>query len=651
MSTVWTDERGVTVQIGAVLLLGVLVLLLTGYQASVVPTQNQNVEFTHNERVQSDLLELRNGIVRAATSGTTQPESVDLGTTFPSRAVAVNPAPASGRLGPSSVNGNATITGAEPLDPNARRYWLNDSHDMSYRTEGFKYEPSYREYGNAPATLYENTVLYNAFPDGQNRTLSGQSIVDGRTISLVSLQGVPTRSSSGTIGFDVRAISPSSTQVRTITVTNETSSDPVNITLPTRLSQQNWTTLLEDELAADGYVDSVVVTDGNVTINMKQVVDGSPVTYNLRTAAVTAARTAERPEPAYITVVDGANRSVPENTTNTLVAEVRDRYNNPVSGANVDVDPPSSIDIPEMLRTNAGGLAAFTYTPTSTVESEIVSLELHSNIKTDVSVSTFSVNNTVNDSFQYNGDRWQSSRSGRVNIQYTAEGTGSSKVTLNLFNPDSGENVFASRTNLSVYSFGSNSGDGGGSGDLGDGESIRQDPETGENVTIVHSEINFETDYSDEILIIPSGTDFVPVTSTDGNDQDNDVVYEFYSYDIDGNVQTNEEISLTATDGPINFGSDGSAISGRHLNFTARGPNGSINVDGANIETTAGNTGPGTKSITFDTTGDISAVGTTIDSDGGIEFIADGSIDLTNADILVNGNNDVVIDAGDGGVQ
>lgn len=629
MSTVWTDKRGVTVQIGAVLLLGVLMLLLTGYQASVVPAQNQNVEFTHNERVQSDLLEVRNGIVRAATSGTTQPESVELGTTFPARVIAVNPAPASGRLGPSSVSGNATITGAEPLDRNARTYWLNDSHDMSYRTQGFRYEPSYREYGNAPATVYENTVVYNEFPDGPNRTLSGQSVIDGRTISLVSLQGVPTRSSAGTVGFDIRPISPSSTQVRTIAVTNR-SGESLNVTLPTRLSNETWA----DLLAGEPYVDraNLSVDDGNVTIPLVEERDGAAVTYNLRTAAVTAAQTAERPEPAYITVVDGANRSVPENTTNTLVAEVRDRYNNPVSGAEVNAtfeNSVASLSGTQFLQTRSTeqGFAPLLYRASG---DGAVNVSLAGSSQR-ATVSLFGFEKASEPVELPNNVTRESSSSGRVHLSYVAGGSGSFNATL------WSANSLVSRAILGVYSVAG--------GATPDGPVFCVDCDDDTTPTD-HYEVNNDETYSDKTLIIPSGSTFGPTDGESGPDKDVD--YTFRDYQIDGELSTEERLTLDATDGAINVGNDGSVISGKQLTFTATGPNGSINVDGATLDTTPGNAGGGNGRISMTTSGNVSARGATMTADSEIVLTADsGSIDLTGATLEITDGGSITLSARD----
>jgi len=167
-----------------------------------------------------------------------------------------------------------------------------------------------------------------------------------------------------------------------------------------------------------------------------------------------------------------------------------------------------------------------------------------------------------------------------------------------------------------------------------------------------HETINKEDGFENETLVIPEGTDFVPPENPDGNDQNEDVEYEFASYEIGGNVTTNEKITMTATDGEINFGSSGSAISGAQLDLVANGDNGSINVDGATIETTAedgGNVpGQGRNGIKLETTGDISATNTTMETNADVLISAEGSVDLTDATINVTSNNDITIESGDG---
>ena len=63
------DDRAQAIQIGAVLLFGILVISFSTYQAFVVPNQNENVEFNHNQRVQGQLQEVRNAIVSMPGTG------------------------------------------------------------------------------------------------------------------------------------------------------------------------------------------------------------------------------------------------------------------------------------------------------------------------------------------------------------------------------------------------------------------------------------------------------------------------------------------------------------------------------------------------------------------------------------------------------
>ena len=165
------DDRAVAVQIGAVILLGFIVVSLSLYQATVVPNENQQVEFQHNQRVQSDMLEVRNAILGTAATGSAAPATVELGTRYPARVVAVNPAPPSGTLSTSSLGQisvrNATADDADTTTedyPETADFWNGTTHN--YTTKSLEYRPSYANYDNAPTTVYENGLVYNRFRGG-----------------------------------------------------------------------------------------------------------------------------------------------------------------------------------------------------------------------------------------------------------------------------------------------------------------------------------------------------------------------------------------------------------------------------------------------------------------------------------------------------
>ncbi|WP_135852945.1 hypothetical protein [Halorussus salinus] len=323
-----TDERGVTVQIGTVLLFAVLVILLSIYQASVVPQQNEQVEFTHNQAVQSQLQDLRDDLLRTAATGSGGSASVALGTQYPVRAVFVNPAPPSGTLRttpPANLTvENATATG-ETGD-----YWTGSARNFS--TRGLTYDPLYHVYQNPPTTVYDAGVLYNRF-DSANRTLAGQRLVDGNSISLVALNGSLSKSSSSTTTVDLRAVSAAT---RTVAVGNESSN--VSVLVPTTLPADEWRGLLSaemDETASnpDRYVRAVEEVPDRSAVRLVL----EPATYELELAKVGVGTDVTDTDAHYVTDVRGDNASVAENSGRDLVVEVRDRFDNPVSGATVNM--------------------------------------------------------------------------------------------------------------------------------------------------------------------------------------------------------------------------------------------------------------------------------------------------------------------------
>lgn len=167
-----------------------------------------------------------------------------------------------------------------------------------------------------------------------------------------------------------------------------------------------------------------------------------------------------------------------------------------------------------------------------------------------------------------------------------------------------------------------------------------------------HDEVNEDESFADETLIIPEGEDFVPDSDEDANfTKDDSVDYTFASYEIEGNVETNNEVSFTSTDGDIYIGENGSTVSGREFEFKSAGD---IIVDGATLTTSndeRGGGGQGNEDMTFTADGNISAVNSTLAAGQDIEMTATGgTIDLTGAffdtsDTHQGGDIDVILDA------
>ena len=327
------DDRGQSIQIGAIILFGALIIALSSYQAFVVPDQNQDVEFKHSQAVQDQLNDLRSTVVSMAETTTTQATTVQLGVDYPSRALFVNPGPASGTLrtaGTADAAVNVTIDNATATGETGD-FWRGVPR--TYNTGQLVYEPNYNLYQRAPTTIYSNTVLYNDF-GGQTLAKSSQALINGDRITIVTLNGSYSTGRSGSISVDFR---PVSTAAKTVTVTNETDSN-VTLQLTTRLNESEWEALLADEMVAAG---------GNVVnVSTSPLPDGSERrltvelagnrTYDLQMFKVGVGSRVSETDDAYLTDVEGEKTTVQRGETTKVILEVRDAYNNPKGDVTVN---------------------------------------------------------------------------------------------------------------------------------------------------------------------------------------------------------------------------------------------------------------------------------------------------------------------------
>lgn len=362
----WRDgERGQSIQVGAVLLFGALVIALAAYQAFVVPQQNERVEFTHSQTVQDHMTDLRNAIVSVPGGASPESVSVQLGTQYPPRLVAVNPGPPTGQLRTSGTSDSSVefvVTNAQ-VDGETGDFW--DGTSRSYGTGGLVYRPNYNLYGGAPTTAYENTVLYNDF--GSNTVaLAGQSLVDGNRVTLVALDGTYGATQAGTVSPDVQPVSSST---RTVSVTDDGSA--IEVELPTKLSEQRWKELLDDEVDPSGHIvdGSISVTDTGAEFETLSFELETGQTYTLQMAKVGIGTEVSDTSESYMTDVSGDGSTVPEGGSQLLVVEVRDRYNNPVSGVTVDGNAVTGSLDKTMIQTGNDGRAAFLYEAPDSVSS------------------------------------------------------------------------------------------------------------------------------------------------------------------------------------------------------------------------------------------------------------------------------------------
>lgn len=230
-----SDRRAVTVQIGAVLLLGILVLMLTTYQAAIVPDANKATEFDHSQTVLDEMQSLQAEYHNAMSTGDDVESTVKLGTDYQSRLAAINPPPASGQF---------TTTSPEEISSDEIDIEDIGEHDGETRT--IQYEPNYHEYQNPPTITFESSVLYSDFGD-EYVVESEQSIISGDRITLTPLEGEISKTGTGR------------TSVRFQPGPRETAEETVGsefrLTIPTAIPADQWendSMLLAEELTEEG---------------------------------------------------------------------------------------------------------------------------------------------------------------------------------------------------------------------------------------------------------------------------------------------------------------------------------------------------------------------------------------------------------------
>ena len=323
-------DRAASEVIGAVLVFSFLVVSFAVYQGVVVPEQNRSVEFEHNQQVQRSMQELRNAVRATAATGAEEAVSISLGADYPRRTLAINPGVSTGSLGTARL-GSLVVENVTATDPEVADYVGSGTTTLGpFASRAVVYRPVYSHYDGAPTTVVENTLAVNQFPGGVNLSITDQSLVDGRRLDLVLVNGSLSAATGGAVTVDTEAVSVSRT---TVTVTND--SGPLTLYVPTRLTADDWRALLADELDEPGTSDRYVTSVRQAGPDRVAIELRPGVRYELGLAVVGVGSETTTEPARYLATVDGDGESLVEGGTRQLVAEVRDRFNNPVGNVSV----------------------------------------------------------------------------------------------------------------------------------------------------------------------------------------------------------------------------------------------------------------------------------------------------------------------------
>jgi hypothetical protein len=390
------DERAQAIQVGAVLIFAIIIIFLSTYQAFVVPNQNEEIEFNHNQEARQQMTDLRSNIILMPGSSSTRAASVDLGVRYPSRALFVNPGPASGSLRTVATEDSAfnlTLEHIQAVDEEGETGDFWNGTTVTYNTGAIEFRPGYNLYQNAPLTIYEHSVLYNNFTrEGVTQAVTEQSIIDGKQITLIAINGSMSESRVGTTSVD---FNPISTRTRTVSINN--TGDPITISLATGMSEDEWqNSTLEDELAKNGgYVQSVDVRPGGPDgFNILDLTLQPNERYQLEVAKVGVGTGATDTSPAYLTAATEDSFSVQEGSSQRIPVEVRDKFNGPLSG--VTVRGPASLVSDASVETGPNGEAVFEYQPPNDIDGQkTLTEQINLSIDIDPSASSGSFNGST----------------------------------------------------------------------------------------------------------------------------------------------------------------------------------------------------------------------------------------------------------------
>lgn len=236
------DTRAVSSLIGFILLFGILVIAFVGYQAQVVPQQNAETEFEHFQENRNELIDLRSAILTAGTSDRPQFPTVQLGTNYQTRILALNGPPPAGLLQTSDSYPIIISDETEETD------------DVIVQTRFLEYQPGYYEI-DVGSTWYENSVLYTDEPmsGGERVVVEDQNLVtNGDTLRITALQNDFQRSGTDRVTLELY---PTSVEGN---ISELAEDEELTINLPTRLSSDYWEGQFENNSSVtyEGFNDS-----------------------------------------------------------------------------------------------------------------------------------------------------------------------------------------------------------------------------------------------------------------------------------------------------------------------------------------------------------------------------------------------------------
>ena len=321
--SLWQDERGVSVVIGAILMLLVVAAIWGTIQAYLVPNWNKDVEYEHLNIVNDDMMTFKSDVEDVALSGEPKSGNIHMGVRYPKRMFLANPGTGvAGSLTSQNVSVNIVYTIDSPGNPTVNQTY--NSNRINYEVQGTV---------DSPRLVYEHGVIIRDYGNA-SATTDEQALIVGDEIYLPVLTGNLTASSSmetQAIAIKPLSQSPGSSKIKSVVITLDT------------LYPEVWTQLLAGKSTAATTV-SVNLTQRKIVITStatRQIsFPGGEVITDALYAGVIRFSTTSVPEPVFIigggtgtTNLQGASINyVPMFESNRSIVERENQQFIPVAG-------------------------------------------------------------------------------------------------------------------------------------------------------------------------------------------------------------------------------------------------------------------------------------------------------------------------------
>jgi FlaG/FlaF family flagellin (archaellin) len=212
--SLWQEERGVSVVIGAMLMLLVVAVMWGTVQAFLVPDWNKDVEYEHLNIVQDDMMTFKSDVEDVAISGEPKSSNIHMGVRYPNRMFLANPG--TGVAG-SLTSDNVAVSIVYTLDGLG-----NPTITQNYTSNRVIYEVQGTI--DRPKLVYEHGVIIRDYGNA-SATTDEQALIVGDEIYIPVLTGNLTASSSmETESIALKPLSQpySRTDIESVTITLDT---------------------------------------------------------------------------------------------------------------------------------------------------------------------------------------------------------------------------------------------------------------------------------------------------------------------------------------------------------------------------------------------------------------------------------------------